>query len=258
MNRHLEGAINEKVALITGSERGIGRAIAELFAEEKASVVITARTEREITTTVDAITTRGGRALGVAGDLSEAGTGERLVEATLATFGCVDILVNNAAVGMPVNFSDTLQWENTLTINLLGAVRCARAVAPRLPRGGRIINVSSIHGYRAEPGASAYDVAKGGLDQLTRSLAVELSPREILVNGIAPGFVRTAMSWVDGVNELETDYFQNEYVGRRRIPLARSGLPEEIAWVALFLAHPRTTYITGHVLVVDGGLSVTF
>jgi NAD(P)-dependent dehydrogenase (short-subunit alcohol dehydrogenase family) len=120
------------------------------------------------------------------------------------------------------------------------------------------VNVSSIHGFRAEPNASSYDVAKGGLDQLTRALAVELAPHDVRVNGVAPGFVETSMAVVDGVNEHETEWFQSVYVRRRKIPLARPAGSAEIAAAVLFLASDEASYITGQTLVVDGRLSVTF
>jgi NAD(P)-dependent dehydrogenase (short-subunit alcohol dehydrogenase family) len=124
--------------------------------------------------------------------------------------------------------------------------------------GGAIVNVSSIHGTRAEPGGTSYAVAKGALDQLTRALAVELAPHRIRVNGIAPGFVETAMAITDGVSEHETEWFREIYVGRRKIPLARPAAPEEVAAAICFLASDDASYITGQILGVDGGLSVTF
>ena len=128
----------------------------------------------------------------------------------------------------------------------------------RTAQGGRIVNVSSVNAFLGAAQSSHYNTAKGAVDQLTRCLAVEWAPHGILVNGVAPGFVETAMAVVDGVNEHETPDFQAFYVQRRRIPLARPAQPEEIAAAVLFLASDRCTYITGHTIVVDGGLSVTF
>ena len=124
--------------------------------------------------------------------------------------------------------------------------------------GGRIVNVSSINAFLGLLQSSHYNTAKGAVDQLTRCLAVEWAPYGILVNGVAPGYVDTPMSIVDGVNELETEEFQEIYVRRRRIPLARAAQPQEIAEVVAFLASDRCTYMTGHTIVVDGGLTVTF
>jgi NAD(P)-dependent dehydrogenase (short-subunit alcohol dehydrogenase family) len=234
-----------------------------LLAAQGAAVVVNDRTVHELEETVTGIRGRGGKAFAVAADVGKAEAAERLMSAARREFGGLDILVNNAAVFRPHDFvHDTLEdWMNILEVNLLGAVRCARAAAALMVQGsrvGRIVNVSSVHGFLAENHSSHYDVAKGGLDQLTRTLAVELAPHGILVNGVAPGFVNTAMAVVNGVNELETDAFREIYVKRRRIPLARAAQPEEIAHAVLFLAGPENTYITGENLVIDGGLSITF
>jgi NAD(P)-dependent dehydrogenase (short-subunit alcohol dehydrogenase family) len=252
-----------KVAIVTGSGRGIGRATAELFATEGAAVVLNGRTIDEIEAVASAIRSRGGKAASVIGDVGDPGTAAALVGAAERDLGGVDILVNNAAVFKTHEFMrDSFEdWLKVVEVNLIGAARCARAAAGwmvQAGRPGRIVNVSSVHGFLAENRSSHYDVAKGGLDQLTRSLAVELAPHGILVNGVAPGFVDTAMSVVNGVNELQTEAFREIYVKRRRIPLARAAQPEEIARAILFLAGPENTYITGENIVVDGGLSITF
>lgn len=253
----------DKVAVVTGSGRGIGRAAAELLAAEGAAVVVNGRTRVEVEETARAIRANGGRALAVVGDLAQPDAAEELIGAAEREFGAVDILVNNAALSRKHDFvrGSQSEWMQVLEVNLLGAVRCARAAAVRMVkavRGGRIVNVSSVHGFLAECQSSHYDVAKGGLDQLTRTLAVELAPYGILVNGVSPGFVDTAMSRAHGVNELETDTFREIYVKRRKIPLARAAQPEEIARVILFLAGPDCSYMTGECVVVDGGLSITF
>jgi NAD(P)-dependent dehydrogenase (short-subunit alcohol dehydrogenase family) len=252
-----------KVAVVTGSGRGIGRATAELLSAEGASVIVNGRTQEEIDAVAAGIQARGGKAVPVLADVGEPAAAERLIAAAEEAFGGVDILVNNAAVFRSHDFiEDSYEaWMKVLEVNLLGAVRCARAAAARMTArggGGRIVNVSSVHGFLAENRSSHYDVSKGGMDQLTRTLAVELAPHQILVNGVSPGFVDTAMSVVNGVNELETDTFRDLYVQRRRIPLARAAQPAEIARVILFLAGPENTYITGQSVVVDGGLSITF
>src|SRR5262249_3182613 len=128
-----------------------------------------------------------------------------------------------------------------------------------MSNGGRIIHITSIHGERAEPNTSAYAMAKAALNQFCRGLAVELAPRGILANAIAPGFIDTEMSiGPDGVSELETEAFQNNYVGGPPRPLRRPGRPEEIAGVAAFLAGPDAPSLTGQVITVDGGLTITF
>jgi 3-oxoacyl-[acyl-carrier protein] reductase len=140
-----------------------------------------------------------------------------------------------------------------------GGIRMTRLCVPLMPNGARIIHVTSIHGGRAEPGSSAYAMAKAALNQFCRGLAMELAPRGILVNAIAPGFIDTEMSiGPDGTSELETKWFRENYVDGHHLPLRRAGQPEEIAGVAAFLAGPDATYLTGQVITVDGGLTITF
>ena len=139
-----------------------------------------------------------------------------------------------------------------------GAIYMSRLAAALMNRGGRIIHVTSIHGDRVENKASAYAVAKAAINHYCRGLALELAARNILVNAIAPGFIDTPMAIVNGVNELESEWFRMNYVEGHHLPLRRAGQPEEIAGVAYFLAGPDATYITGQVITVDGGLTITF
>ena len=139
-----------------------------------------------------------------------------------------------------------------------GAIRVTRAVAPRMREGGRIVHVTSIHARRAERGSSAYGIAKAAIEQFCRGLALELADRGILANSVAPGFVDTPMSSAAGSSELETEWFRQNYVAGRRLPLRRAGKPEEIAGAIFFLCGPDAAYITGHTLTVDGGLTITF
>jgi len=254
--------LHDKSALITGAGRGIGRAVAERFAREGARVALIARTAAEIEETAAAIAAAGGLALPVRADISQPSEVRAFVARVAAEFGGIDVLVNNAGIYEPTTFVETSfeTWNRVMRVNLYGAIHCSREIGRLMVhqgRGGAIVNVSSIHGHRAEPGASSYDVAKGGLDQLTRALAVELAPHAIRVNGVAPGFIETAMA-VDGVSEHVTDAFRSVYVDRLKIPLARPAAPAEVATAVLFLASDDASYITGHILAVDGGLSVTF
>jgi 3-oxoacyl-[acyl-carrier protein] reductase len=195
------------------------------------------------------------------GDYSAAATADAMDRLVRERWGRVDVLVNCAGV---VLTADTINspleiWRQPFDIMFDGAVRMTRLAVPLMPQGGRIIHVTSIHGRRAETGLSAYAVAKAALNQYCRNLALELAPGGILVNAIAPGFVDTEMSVrPDGVNELDTDWFKANYVQGHHLPLRRAGRPEEIAGVAAFLAGPDATYLTGQVITVDGGLTITF
>ncbi len=253
-----------KTALVTGAGRGIGRAIAERFATEGAAVALIARTASEVEEVAASIQHMGARAIPLAADIADADAVVAAIGEIEGALGGIDVLVNNAGISEPRAFvgAPHAEWDRVVRVNLYGAIHCARAVAEAMVRrgqGGSIVNISSIHSSRAEPLASSYDVAKGGLDQLTRALAVELAPQAIRVNSVAPGFIDTVMAiGPDGVNELETEWFQQVYVAGRRIPLARAGSPDEVASAALFLASDEASYITGAVVAVDGGLSVTF
>jgi 3-oxoacyl-[acyl-carrier protein] reductase len=151
-------------------------------------------------------------------------------------------------------------YRRVLAVNLdapvLLAVACARGMAAR--GYGRIVNVTSIHAQQSEAGSLAYDVAKAGLASATRTLAVELGRRGVLVNAIAPGFVRTGMSIVDGVDELESDWFRRIYQDHGKLPLGRAAEPQEIAGLAAWLASEDNSYVTGQSVAADGGLSITF
>jgi 3-oxoacyl-[acyl-carrier protein] reductase len=194
------------------------------------------------------------------GDYSDAIVADGIAAELKGRWGKLDALVNCAGVfaGADAVESPLKDWRRPFDTMVNGAVNLTRVVVPLMTKGGRIIHVTSIHGERTESGASAYSMAKAALNQYCRSLALELAPRGILVNAIAPGFVDTPMSVVNGVNELESDWFKRNYVDGHHLPLKRPGNPDEIAGAAFFLAGPDATYITGQVLTVDGGLTITF
>jgi 3-oxoacyl-[acyl-carrier protein] reductase len=195
------------------------------------------------------------------GDYSDPAVIQKLSDTLHQQWGRVDVLVNCAGVSQSADAvnSPLEHWRKPFDTMFEGGVRTTRICVPIMPNGGRIIHITSIHGGRAEPGSSAYAMAKASLNQFCRGLAVELAPRGILVNAIAPGFIATEMSiGPDGVNELETEWFRANYVEGHHLPLRRAGRPEEIAGVAAFLAGPDATYLTGQVITVDGGLTITF
>lgn len=246
-------------AVITGASSGIGRATAVRFAADDCDVCLNARREARLRTLVSQLP--AGDHLVCPGDYSDPAVVEAMTRALRERWGRVDVLVNNAgihrsadAIAAPLD-----QWRFPFDTMVAGGVGVTRAVVPLMSAGGRIIHVTSIHGERAEAGSSAYAMAKAALNQFCRALALELAPRGILVNAIAPGFVDTEMSIrADGVSELETDWFREHYVQGHHLPLRRAAQPEEIAGVAAFLAGPDASYITGQVLTVDGGLTITF
>lgn len=249
----------KKVA-VSGASSGIGKAIAIRFANEGWDVCLNARREKLLAEIVQELPP--GRHLVCPGDYSDPATADQMGAAIRQHWeGRLDVLVNNAGVFMGADAisAPLAEWRKPFDLMVNGGVYLTRMAVPLLPEGGRVIHVTSIHGDRAEARASGYSMAKAALNQYCRVLAVELAPRGILVNAIAPGFVDTPMSVTgDGVNELETDWFRQNYVEGHHLPLRRAGRPEEIAGVAWFLAGPDASYITGQVITVDGGLTITF
>jgi len=247
-----------KKALVSGASSGIGAATAARFAAEGWDVCLLARRRGKLEEVLRAM--KPGGHLLCAGDYSDPETAAAAGRMIAESWGRLDALVNCAgifaggdAVTMPFS-----EWRVPFDMMVNGAVHLTRMAVPLMKGGGRIIHVTSIHGERGEVGASAYAMAKAALNQYCRCLATELGDKGILVNAIAPGFIDTPMSVVDGKNELESEWFKRDYVSGRHLPLRRAGKPEEVAGVAFFLAGPDATYLTGQVITVDGGLTTTF
>lgn len=250
-----------RVSIVTGAAQGIGAAIAREFARE-GSVVAALDRKADVEKVCEEIRRAGGQASAHVLDITDQEAYRSCVEQVASRSGRIDALVNNAAI-CPAGdiLSDNLsQWREVQKVNLEAVYWGCKLVAPHMARQhrGRIITIASVQAMATDGGAGAYVAAKGALVSFTKSLAVELAPHGVLANAIAPGFIHTSMSVVNGVDETETEVFKQWYVGRRKVPLARVGQPEEIARVAVFLASDDSSYVTGHTLVVDGGLTATF
>lgn len=243
-----------KVAIVTGGSRGIGRSIALGFAEAGADVVIASRTVADLERTVEEVKCRGRRALGAPTDVSRSADIAALVNCTLEAFGRIDVLVNNAGIS-PV-YSRALKlseedWNRILAVNLTGAFLACQAVGRVMTeqRAGKIINIASVGATSGLPRFIAYCAAKGGLMQVTRVLAQEWAEHNVQVNAIAPGYVDTDMTSGLQDNPRLLDRIIS------RTPMRRLGKPDEILGAALLLAGEASSYITGHILYVDGGWS---
>ena len=249
---------DRKKVIVTGASSGIGQATAARFAREGWDVCVTSRREHELADLAAAFPK--GDHLIVPGDYSNPQTAENIHKAIQGHWGRLDVLANIAGVYMAAHpvASPLEEWRKPFDIMVNGAVYLTRMAVPWMTGGGRIVHCTSIHGERAEIGSSSYAMAKAALNQYCRGLALELAPQGILVNAVAPGFVRTAMSVVNGVSELDGEWFKKNYIEGHHLPLNRAGMPEEIAGVVYFLAGPDASYLTGQVITVDGGLTITF
>lgn len=250
--------MNRPKVLVTGAASGIGKATAIRFANEGYDVCLNDIQQDKLSATLNELAP-GDHMLfsGSFADKETITSGEKLIE---GKWGKLDVLVNCAGLFEktdPVTM-DIDRWRIIFDTMVNGCVLISKLAVKLMQKNGRLIHISSIHGTRAEFSASSYSMAKAAINQFCRSMAVELADRNILVNAIAPGFVDTAMSVVDGENELEGQWFKQNYIDSHHLPLKRAGRPDEIAGVAFFLAGKDASYITGQVITVDGGLTITF
>lgn len=253
-----------KVAVVTGSSRGIGKAIAIEFANAGYDVVINSRDAKELSISRDEImnyTNSSVQVVGFPGDISQEEVRVGLVDSAIKNFGRMDVLVNNAGINGPERRStelSTKEWDEVIDINLKGCFMCSREAIKKmnglkeLSKNGdySIINISSVHQTTPMPLAAPYAASKGGMEMLTKTMALEIADKGIRINGIAPGAIATMMN----IDILEDEKKKKEE--EKKIPMHRIGEPSEIAKVALFLASDGASYITGTTIYVDGGLTL--
>ena len=250
--------LENKVALITGGGSGIGRACAEMFAREGARVAVSDISLERAQATMQFITSHGGEAIAISGDVSVGDDAQNMVSATVEKFGKLDVLVNSAGVSarnaMPKGSSPEEVWDKVIDVNLKGTYMVSWHAMPEMAKsgGGSIINLSSIMGLVGYPvgmggGFNPYNPSKGGVLQFTRNLAIDSASKNVRVNCICPGYVETDLTSAltkdaEALSRLETLH-----------PIGRLGQPEEIAYAALYLASDESGFVTGSPLVVDGG-----
>ena len=244
------GQLDGKKALVTGAARGIGRAIAEKLATEGADVAVCDLNREWLTETGQAIMAKGRKAVTLATDVSQAKSVQQTVNEALEAFGRLDILINNAGItrdGFLVRMSEE-DWDQVLAVNLKGTFLFTKAVSRGMmkQKSGIIVNLASIIGLIGNTGQCNYAASKAGVIALTKSAARELASRNIRVNAVAPGFIETRMTAAlpEAVREKMLD----------AIPLARFGVPADVANVVLFLASPASAYMTGQILSISGGM----
>jgi len=246
----------DKVVLVTGGSKGIGRAIALALAEDGADVALAARSPEPLEKTAREIEERGRRALAVPTDVTDPEQCRALVERVTGELGGLDVLVNNAGAAPFLSTFESARlegWEKYFRITFTGAVYCTHAAADALlgREGASVINVASVAAFIASPGLTYYAAAKAALVSFTKTLALEWAPHGVRVNAIAPGFVETDMN----VTARQDPSFHESI--RSQIPLGRWGTAEEVAGVARFLASDAAAWMTGSVVVIDGGQSLS-
>ena len=245
--------LQDKIALVTGGSRGIGRAVVEQMAAEGADVVFLYRSNQASAEELaDRIAGQGQKARAIQADVRDAARAQQIVDEIVERAGRIDVLVNSAGIVMDGLLGAMMpdQWRDVIETNLFGAYHYCRAVAQQMlyQRGGSVVNLSSTAAEFASRGQVNYAASKGGIDALTRAMAKEFAPRKVRINAVAPGMIETDMS--KAVRGLAGDRIKDI------IPMKRIGTPEEVARVITFLASDEASYITGQVIRVDGGISL--
>jgi NAD(P)-dependent dehydrogenase (short-subunit alcohol dehydrogenase family) len=256
--------LQDRVAIVTGAARGIGQSIAARLAMEGARVAVADIDEAVAKDSAASIAhDSGSETIAIKADISDPVSAAAMVSETVRHWNRLDILVNNGAMLDATPFSQLTyeRYQQVLRVNLDGALICTVAAVRHLARSpvARILNIASLMGLRGSRDSIPYSTAKGGLINLTRCLACDLADKGILVNAIAPGFIDTRMARLpDGSHEHDADWFKDVYLRHGRLPLKRPGLPADIAGPAFFFCSDDSRYVTGQVMVVDGGVSATF
>lgn len=248
-------SLQNKVALITGASKGIGKAIAELYAQAGAKVVVSSRKQEAVDEVAGEINRQGGEAIGVACNIGDVNDLQKLVDASLAKFGTIDILVNNAAANPsfgPVVDTTESSFDKIMAVNVKGPFELAKKVYPILKakKNGSVINISSVGGLRPEPGLGIYSMSKAALISLTKVIAKEWGDDNIRVNVICPGLIKTKFSEALWSNDKIMSMMM------KVLAIKRVGTPEEIAGLALYLASDASAYSTGSVFTADGGFTI--
>lgn len=247
--------VEGKVALVTGASRGIGQAIAARFAEAGMKVVLSSRKQEGLDGVAAQLRDKGGDVLPVAAHNGDKAALKVLVETAVARYGGIDVLINNAATNPhfgPMLDAEDSMWQKTFEVNIMGAFWLIQAVVPYMRQrgGGKIVNIASVNGLRPGSMQGVYSATKAALINMTQTLGMELADDNIQVNAIAPGLIKTKFAEAIWSNDAIMDNLA------ARMPAKRPGEPDEIAGMALYLASPASSYTTGQVMVVDGGVTV--
>ena len=246
--------LDGKVAIVTGAGRGLGRSMAHALVEAGAAVTVASRTVAELDSFVDEVKAAGGQALAAPTDITDEASVQQMVEATMATFGRIDVLVNNSGIvaSTPLVEQPSVEWDAVISTNLRGTYLATRAVGRHLlsQKSGKVINIASNFALQGVANHAAYCASKAGVIAFTRSMAIEWARYDIQVNAIAPGYFATPLN-----AELRED---SEALAKvvRAIPARRMGEPDELKPWLLLLAGSESTFMTGEVIVIDGGQSV--